>query len=765
MTSYIGQRLKRFEDPQLLRGQGSYVDDKTLPGMLHAVFVRSPHPHARIQSIDTAAAKAFPGVAAVLTSQDIGDALGQMPLFPLEGDPVDVPAHPILAGDKVCYVGQPVAIVAGQDRYTVRDAAELVKVTYQPLPHVVDPLEAVKEGAPLIHEKLGSNVALRLHKGSGDIDAACAAADRVVRQHFHLQRITAAPMEGRAVLASYQPEDDLLTFWTSTQVPHVVRTCLSETLGRPEESIRVIAPDVGGGFGQKGDPFPEDVALAHLAVQLRRPVKWVEDRNENMYASHARGYEVDVEAAVKNDGTLLGLRVQAVSDIGAYFIGTSAVPPFNFLHRTIGPYKTPVAQLEILMAITNKPTTGPYRGAGGPEGAFCMERTMDLIADELGLEPTQVRKVNLLSSEAFPYTTPTGYVYDSGNYAPALDRAMELADYEGLRERQRRRTPQDPLIGVGVATFMKATGGVGAMRHGNARVVVDPSGRVRVYTEVSPHGQGQETSFAQITADVLGITPDQAEVLHGDTATAPPGWGSVASRGTPIGGSAIYEALQVARQSLATTASQLLECPEEDVAMVDGRVFNRQDPEQAMSFSELASAAYRAASDQPSPLEFEASVDLPNHPFSFGAQVVAVEIDPGTGDLRFLRYAAVQDCGKVINPLLVDGQVEGAIAQGFGQAMTEELAYSEDGQPLAGTFMDYAIPTAEEFPPLALGWTETPSPTNPLGVKGIGEVATVGAPPAIANAVMDALSSAGVRHIDTPLTPEKLWRALQEARR
>ena len=763
MTSYIGQRLKRFEDPKLLTGRGSYVDDMTLPGMLHVVFVRSPHPHARIESIDATAARRLSGVVAVITAQDIGDAVGEMPLFPLEGEPVNAPAHPILAGDKVCYVGQPVAIVAAEDRYLARDAAEQVRVVYHPLPHVVDPLEAVKEGAPLIHERLGSNVALRLHKGSGDMEAACAAADRVVRQRFHLQRISATPMEGRAVLARYEPGDDLLTFWTSTQVPHIVRVCLAETLKRPQETIRVIAPDVGGGFGQKGDPCPEEVALGYLALRLGQPVRWVEDRSENMYASHARGYEAEVEAAVKKDGTLLGLRVHAVADVGAYFVGTTAVPPFNTAHRTTGPYKTPVVQIEMLMAVTNKPTTAPYRGAGGPEGAFFMERTMDLIADELGLDPAQVRRVNLLAPDAFPYTTPTGYVYDSGNYAPALDRALELADYEGLREQQRRRGPQDPLMGVGVATFMKATGGLGAMRHGNARVVIDPSGRVRVYTEVSPHGQGQETSFAQVTADGLGITPYQVEVLHGDTATAPFGWGSVASRGTPVGGTAIYEAVQRARMALVSVASQLLECSEDDVEMIDGRVFNRQDPEQAMSFGELASAAHNAA--QPSGLEFEASIDLPGHPFSFGAQVVAVEIDPGSGELRFLRYAAVQDCGKVINPMLVEGQVHGAIAQGFGQALTEELAYSEDGQPLAGTFMDYAIPTAEEFPPLALGWTETPSPTNPLGVKGIGEVATVGAPPAIANAIMDALSTAGVRHIDTPLTPEKLWRALQEARR
>ena len=755
-SSYIGQRMKRFEDPPLLQGQGSYVDDKKLPGMLHCYFLRSPLAHARIRSIDTSEALAMDGVEAVFTSKNV-DHLGRLKSFEIEGHDMNLPLHPLLADDRVCYVGQTIALVAANDRYLARDAAERIKIDYEPLPVVTDPVAAVEEGATLVHEHIGTNAPMQVPLGStaAEMEAAKAQAHLVVSQNYHIQRITAAPMEGRAVLAIYAEAQDHLTFYTSTQVPHIVQEELGRCLNRPKETIRVIAPDVGGGFGQKGDPFPEEIAMAHLAITLKKPIKWVETRSENMAASQARGYHTTAEAAVDAQGKLLGLHVKAIADVGAFFIGTTVVPPYNSLHRTVGPYASPVVQMEVMAVTTNKPTTSPYRGAGGPEGAFAMERTMDLIAKELNMDPTEVRRINMLTPDAFPYTTPTGYTYDSGNFSPALQQALELADYAGLREQQRNRDPNGPLMGVGVSTFMKATGGLGPMRDGNARVEVDPDGAVRVYTEVSPHGQGQETSFAQVTAEVLGITPAQVKVHHGDTDTAPFGWGSIASRGTPAGGSAIYEAAQQTRTHLADIASDLLECPSDAVQFADGRAFNQNNPDQSVTFEQVTSNLDPGTN-------FPATYSLPLNPFSFGAHIVAVEIDRDTGDISFLKYATVQDCGTQLNPMLVEAQVEGSIAQGLGQALMEEHAYSTDGQPLNGTFLDYAIPTAEDMPPLDQGFQQTPSPANPMGVKGIGEVATVGAPPAIAGAIVDALSRAGVRHIDTPITPQKVWQALQQ---
>ena len=756
-TSYIGQRMKRFEDPPLVQGQGSYVDDKKLPDMLHCYFLRSPLAHARIRSIDASEALAMEGVEAVFTSKDVGH-LGRLKSFEIEGHDMNLPLHPILADDRVCYVGQTIALVAANDRYLARDAAERIRIDYEPLPVVTDPVAAVEEGANLVHEHLGTNAPMQVPLGSSaeEMEAAKAKAHAVVSQNYHIQRITAAPMEGRAVLAVYNDEGDHLTFYTSTQVPHIVQEELGRCLDRPKETIRVIAPDVGGGFGQKGDPFPEEIAMAHMAITLKKPIKWVETRSENMAASQARGYHTVAEAAVDAEGHLLGLHVKAIADVGAFFIGTTVVPPYNSLHRTIGPYRSPVVQMEVMTVTTNKPTTSPYRGAGGPEGAFAMERTMDLIAKELNMDPAEVRRINMLTPDAFPYTTPTGYTYDSGNFSPALQQALELADYSGLREQQLNRDPNGPLMGVGIATFMKATGGLGPMRDGNARVEVDQDGAVRVYTEVSPHGQGQETSFAQVTAEVLGITPAQVKVHHGDTDTAPFGWGSIASRGTPAGGSAIYEAAQQTRAHLADIASDLLECPSDAVQFGGGRAFNRNNPDQSVSFEQVTSNLDPGAN-------FPATYSLPLNPFAFGAHIVAVEIDRDTGDISILKYATVQDCGTQLNPMLVEAQVEGSIAQGLGQALMEEHAYSADGQPLNGTFLDYAIPTAEDMPRLDQGFQQTPSPANPLGVKGIGEVATVGAPPAIAGAIVDALSRAGVRHIDTPITPEKVWQALQQA--
>jgi carbon-monoxide dehydrogenase large subunit len=763
--SYIGHPLKRREDPRLLTGGGTFVDDLQLPDMLYAVVLRSPHAHARVRAIDASAARRLPGVVHVLTAEELVGRVKDIPPRPtpeLEG--VSVPAHPVLARDKVCYVGQPVAVVVTRDRYLARDALERIDVNYQPLPPIMDPWEAAQEGARPIHAAFGTNVAMRIRDGRGDLQTAFAQADALIRGRYDVPRLSPAPMEGRALLAHYQPEADLLTLWASTQVPHRLKNSVERLLTRPPGQVRVIAPDVGGGFGQKVETWPEDVALSYLAMVLGRPINWVEERWENLLAYHGRGYAAEVEAAVKRDGSILGMRFRIVADVGAYFLTATAGPPINAAHRVAGPYAIPTMEVECLGVLTNKPPTGPYRGAGGPEGAFFMERTVDLIARELGLDPAEVRQRNFIPPEAFPYTTATGLIYDSGDFLPALERALELAEYDEFRQRQRASGPQEQLIGIGVATVVKASGGRGEMKTSHARISVEPTGHVKVYTEVSPHGQGTETTFAQIAADELGVRVEDVQVLHSDTDMLPAGQGTFASRGLTIGGSAVYVGLRQARQKMARIAARFLECPAEAIVFQGGQVFDRRYPDQALAFSQVAAAAYRSEllpAGMEQGLEHLVSFLLPENPFGFAAHVAVLEVDRATGEARFLRYAAVHDCGRVINPTLLAGQVHGAIAQGIGPALAEAMLYTPEGQPLTGSFLDYAIPGAGEVPAIHLDIRETPSPTNPLGVKGIGELPTVAAPVAVANAVMDALAPCGIRHLDLPLTPEKIWRAVQ----
>ena len=763
--SYVGQSIKRFEDPRLLTGQGTFVDDLHVPDMLYAVVLRSVHAHAHLRRLDPAAARRLPGVIQVLTAQDLVDKVKDIPPRPtpeLEG--VAVPEHPVLARDKVCYVGQPVAIAVAHDRYLARDALDHIEVDYQPLPPIMDPWEAAQEGSIPIHEAIGSNVAMRIREGRGDVQAAFAQADAIVRGRYDVPRLSPAPMEGRGLLAQYQPEADLLTLWASTQVPHRLKNSVQRLLMRPPRQMRVIAPDVGGGFGQKVETWPEDIALSYLAMELGRPIKWVEERWENLLAYHGRGYAAEVEAAVQRDGSILGMRFRMVADVGAYFLTATAGPPINAAHRVAGPYAIPTMEVECLGVLTNKPPTGPYRGAGGPEGAFFMERTIDLIAHELNLDPIEVRKRNFILPQAFPYRTATGLLYDSGDFLPAFERALELADYHSFRQQQRTRESQQSLIGIGVATVVKASGGRGEMKTSQARVSIEPTGQIKVYTEVSPHGQGTETTFAQIAADELGVRVEDVQVLHGDTDMLPTGQGTFASRGLTIGGSAVYMGLREVRQKMARIAARSLECSADAIVFEGGRLFDQRYPDQALTFPQVAAAAHRAEVLPPGMepgLECLVSFLLPENPFGFAAHIAVIEIDRATGEVRFLRYAAVHDCGRVINPTLLAGQVHGAIAQGIGPALAEAMTYSPDGQPLTGSFLDYAVPSADDVPVIHLDIRQTPSPTNPLGVKGIGELPTVAAPVAVANAVMDALTRCGIRHLDLPLTAEKIWRAMQ----
>jgi carbon-monoxide dehydrogenase large subunit len=768
---YSGQPLKRFEDPRLVTGKGSFVDDIQLPDMLHAAVLRSPHAHARLRGIDVSAARSRPGVVAVLTGADIAGVLEDVPTRAMVGgwevDEMKPVEQPVLARGKVCYVGQPVAIVMAQDRYLARDAVERIQVDYEPLPPVLDPHEAMPEHATPIHPEVGTNVGLRIYHEGGDLQTAFIQADRVIQQRYHVQRLAPVPLETRGVAAHYQAQEDFLTVWNSTQAPHRVRHYLAQLLHRPESHMRVIAPDVGGGFGEKGCLFPEDVAVPYLSLMLGRPVKWMADRQENMLTFHGRGHTVDIEAAVKEDGSILGMRVRIVADLGAYFLSSTPAVPFLAGHRIAGPYRTPAMRVEVLGVFTNKPPTGAYRGAGGPEAAFCMERTVDLIAKDLNLDPAEVRRKNFIAPDAFPYKTPTGITYDSGDYERGLDRALELAEYSHWRERaQRRQDPAEPLIGIGVATVVKASGAYGDYRTDGAQVTIAPSGHITAYTGVSPHGQGSETTFAQIVADELGVRPAEVQVVHGDTARFPSGGGTGASRGLTVGGSALYAVLQEARQKLACIASHLLQCPADDIAFQEGCLVNHRSPQQSMTFAEVAATAYDAKLLPPgveAGLEFSGTYTLPGNPYAYGAHVAVVEVDRESGEVRFLRYVAVHDCGRIINPKLVEGQMYGGIAQGIGQALTEGMIYTPEGQPLTGSLLDYALPKALALPDIILETMETPSPTNPMGVKGIGELPTVAAPVAVANAILDALSHIGVRHIDTPLTTEKIWRALHGA--
>ena len=778
--SYVGQSMKRFEDPRLVTGNGAFVGDLTLPDMLHAAVLRSQHAHARLLGIDIAAARAVPGVIAVLTGADITGVLPGIPTRAMTGeravDALQAPEYPLLAHDKVCYVGQPIAVVVAHDPYVARDAVELLIVDYEPLVPVLDADAAARDNAPVIHEALGTNVAMRLHQSAGDLDGAFAQADRVVRQRYVVQRIVPAPLETRGVLAQYQSQADLLTVWNATQAPHRVKHFLVHLLHRPEQTVRVIAPDVGGSFGVKDCLFPEDVLIPYLAMRLRRPVKWIEERRENMLAYHGRGHSLDIEAAVRRDGVLLGIRASVVADIGAYFLLTTPSAPFNVCRRIIGPYHIPAISIELVGVLTNKTSTGAYRGTGSPEAAFAIERTMDLIAHDLELDPAEVRRRNFIPPDAFPYQAATGLTYDSGNYAQGMERALELLGYADWRARARQQKPDEPLIGVGLATFLKSSGAAGDHRIESAEVTITPAGDIVVYTGISPHGQGSETAFAQIVADELGVHPAQVCVRHSDTALFPLGEGTSASRGLIVGGSAVYTVVQEARQHLAHLASELLACPAEDIRFQHGRACNRHKPEEQLSFAQLVAAASSKAhgsverraktpcADAVAPergLVISGTYTLPGAPFSFGAHAVVIEVSRETGQVTILRYVGVHDCGRIVNPRLVEGQIIGGIAQGLGQALTEDVVYSPEGQPLTGSLLDYALPRAHEIPPLILETLEVPSPTNPLGAKGIGSVSTVPAPAAVANAVLDALASFGVCHLDTPLTAEKIWRAMQ----
>lgn len=764
-AALIGAEVKRREDPRLVQGQGTYVSDLRLPGMLYVAIARSPYAHARILSIDKASALAQPDVVAVYTGTDLLDLCQPLPLAS-SGEGGSGPqrytgrTRYVLAVERVRHVGEAVAAVVARSPEAALEAALALAIEWEPLPAVVDPLAAIDPAAPVIFEDLPDNIDHRRRRQKGDVEAAFASAHRVVRQRMVNQRLLGFPMEGRAVVAAPDPTNDGVTLWTSTQTPHQVRGDVARVIRLDENRVRVIAPDVGGGFGVKIGIYPEEALLAALARQIHAPLRWVEHRLEHVQATtHGRGQVCDIEAAVTAEGEITALRMRIVADLGAYPLAPGL--PDLTTAMAIGVYKIPAVDLEAVCVYTNTTPVAAYRGAGRPEAAYYIERLMDLVAAELNLDPAEVRRRNFIPPDAFPYKTPTGLTYDSGEYDRALTKALSLANYEQLRTEQaaRRAAGDRMLLGIGIACYVEMCG---FGPYESAQIKVEPSGTVTVTTGISPHGQGTATTFAQIVADQIGADFNRIVVKHSDTALTPMGIGTMGSRSLAVGGAALVRAATKVREKARQIAAAMLEANVADIEFHEGRYVVRGVPDRGLTLTEIARRAY----SNKLPPEIDPGLEAVDYfrpadlIYPFGAHVAVVEVDGETGHVRIRSYYSVDDCGPRISPLIVTGQVHGGLAQGIAQALLEEVVYDANGQLLSGTLMDYAIPRADLFPPFTVDKTETPTPLNPLGVKGIGEAATIGSTPAITNAVIDALQPFGVRHIDIPLRPEKIWRAI-----
>ena len=765
----VGKRIRRREDPRLITGTALYLDDIKMPGMHHACIVRSPHAAARIKGIDVKAAKELPGVAAIFTGADI-QGLGTVPCAASLPD-LRVPPHHLLAQERTYYVGHPVAVVVATDRYIARDAADLVEVDYEPLPAVADPEKALAEGAPAVHPEWPDNVAFRFHQDGGDIEQAFREAEIVVKQRITSQRLIPTAMETRGVIAEWRQGEKSLTLYSSTQIPHLLRSLVAGILGLRENLLRVITPEVGGGFGSKLNVYAEEALMGFVAMKIGKPVKWVESRRENFTCTiHGRGHVDYFELAAKRDGTMLGLKLKLIQDLGAYHqLLTPAIPTLSVLMMP-GIYRFKNISADIIGVFTNCVPTDAYRGAGRPEATHGIERMVDILAAELKMDPAEIRLKNFVENHEFPFATGTGLTYDSGNYSAPLKEALSHVDYAALRKEQAAARAEGRLMGIGLSTYGEicAMGPSAAMPAGgweSATVKIEPSGKVTVLTGASPHGQGEETTFAQIVADELGVDIDDVTVVHGDTAVVQYGIGTFGSRGTAVGGAALYYSLQDLKAKLKKFGAMLLES--EDVTLAAGTCTCNVSGK-SVSFGEMAGAAYVAKKLPPDTQPGLLATHFwepPNFTFPFGAHLVVTEVDRETGVIDLKRYVAVDDCGKILNPLIVAGQVHGGVAQGLGQALWEEAVYDDNGQLLTGELTDYAVPKAHFMPLIEASHTETPSPVNPLGVKGVGEAGTIGCSPAVVNSVVDALAPLGIRHIDMPLTPQKIWKLIQEGSR
>lgn len=776
----FGATIARKEDVRLLAGRGQYTDDIKIHGMLYAVVLRSPHAHARIRSINVAAAAAMDGVVKIYTGADLNGKLAAIPTAWIPpGSDLKMVAHPALAVDTVRYVGDGVALVVAEDPGTARDAMEVITVDYEPLSAVWDQVEALKDDAPQLHSDAPGNVALHWKVGT-DTEDTFRGADVIVRQTFRQQRLIPNPMEPRSAVAQYNSATGDMTVWATSQNPHIHRFIMSGVLGIPEHKLRLVALDVGGGFGSKIACYADEVLTAFAARDLQRPVKWTETRSEHfLVTTHGRDHLDEVELAGTRDGRVLGMRVRAYANMGAYLSTAGpGVPTILFGLIVNGAYDIPSASAEVYGVFTNTTPVDAYRGAGRPEATFLIERIMDRYAKEIGMDPVELRRRNLLKKEQFPYTNAFGISYDSGDYHRALDRALAMLDYDALRREQASLRQQGKYIGIGLSTYVEMCGlgpsqvaGAVGFQGGlweSAVIRLHPSGKATVLTGASPHGQGEETTFAQIVADKLGLAVEDIDVVHGDTDRVSMGWGTYGSRSTAVGGGALAQAADRIVAKARTIAAHMLEIPEDAVRYQDGQFHPEGSEGRSVSIQDVTLQAHLGwnlpAGVEPG-MEASANYDPTNFTYPFGTHIAVVSVDPDTGEVRLMRYIAVDDCGPVINPMIVEGQVQGGIVQGVGQALYEGALYDPDGQLITGSFLDYTMPKARFFPRLELDRTVTPSPHNPLGVKGVGETGTIASTPAVVNAVMDALAPFAIADLAMPLTPPKVWAAIEAAKK
>ncbi len=776
-AKYFGASVKRREDPRFLRGEGRFVDDVKLAGMLHAAFLRSPHAHARIVSVRTEAAAGMPGVVRVFTFRDLERWMKPLPLFgavppglaaAIRFD-IRQAAQYALCPERVRYVGEIVAMVVAEDRYRAEDAVEAIEVEWEPLPVVVDMQAAAEAGSPLIHEAWGTNVAVGFTHAIGNVEHAFAAADVVLRETFRIQRYVGMPIEGRGVVAAWDRRDGSLTTWNSTQVSHFVQHGLTTALELPPTKIRVIAPDLGGGFGTKASGYAEDVLVPLAAIALNRPVKWTEDRREHMMgAAHARHQVHDIALAARRDGTIVGLRDRIWLDLGAYNVW-GVVLPYNTVAHLIGPFRIRDMHVDVQGVVTNKTPNAPYRGAGRPESVFAMDRAVDCLARELGLDPADIRRRNYIRADELPWDLGMTYrdgnplVYDSGDFPAVLEAALEAAGYAAFRAEQPALRARGIYRGIGISGYVEGTA-IGPYE--GAHIKIDLAGRVHVATGAVSSGQGHETAFAQIAADALGVPIEWVTVIGGDTAAVPFGVGTFASRSGVTAGNSIADAARQVRGKLVDAAAALLEAAAADVEIEAGRVFVRGAPGSAVDLGRVVQASIPTfAKPGVATPDFEASAyhHVPTVTYASAVHVAQVDVDTGTGYVKLLKYVVAHDCGKVINPVIVEGQVHGGVAQGVGGALFEEMAYDAEGQLLTGTLMDYLVPTSMDLPPIDTVHLEFPSPRNPLQMKGVGEGGAISPPAAIANAIDDALAPFKVRITETPASPSRVLALIDAA--
>jgi aerobic carbon-monoxide dehydrogenase large subunit len=770
ISQMVGASVKRREDPQLVTGTGRYVDDIPQTAVVHMHVIRSTEAHARILGIDTARAKEAAGVVAIWTGKELKSEFGApLPVTDCFVPDKKHPGHYPIAFDKVRYVGEPVAIVLASSRAAAEDAGERIEIRYESLPPVLDIEKALDKDAALLYDELGSNLSYDVKFAGGDIEAAFKEAEVTIKQRLIQQRLIPIAVEGRGVVAEFKTFSNKLTVWSSTQIPHFVKVWLAVILGIPESNVRVVAPDVGGGFGSKIRVYPEEVLTALASRRLGRPVKWIEDRTENVKATHhGRDQIWDVEIAAKKDGTVLAIRPTQWLNLGAY---CSQFGTFQVLGVLVaqGAYRMKAFDGRAVGVFTNMTPTDAYRGAGRPEATYLIERVMDLVARETGVDPVEVRRKNFVRAEDQPFTTLLGLTYDSGDYTITLDKALEMVDYVGFRKEQAEKRKQGKYLGIGLSTYIEICGlgpaaamqaAIGVSAWGMSVVNVHFTGKATVIIGSSPHGQGHETTYAQVTSDVLGIPLEDIDVQHGDTAIGPMGMDTYGSRSTALDGNAVHISAMKVQEKARKIGAHLLEAAEADVVYENGKVFVKGTPSKSITIQEIAVAAFQTAripKGMEGGLEATTFFDPSNFVWPFGAHICVVEIDAETGATRIIRYVAVDDCGTRINPMVVDGQLHGGIAQGIGQALFEEAVYDETGQLRTGSLVDYLVPTAADLPSFELSATITPSPVNPLGTKGIGEAGTIASTPAVMNAIVDALEPFGVKDVAMPATPQKVW--------